>query len=117
MFSKSRGCHETLVALSKQMSTLLDVGKIVDTLVQGLVRGIPLTHCALLIYDEPSRSFAIQREETTSGESAGIASVRGDSLIVQRLKGQEGGLVKEEAGLNPRGVHIFDAAGEHLRAS
>src|SRR5207245_2208642 len=78
MFSKSRGCHETLVALSKQMSTLLDVGKIVDTLVQGLVRGIPLTHCALLIYDEPSRSFVTQREETTSGESAGIASVRGD---------------------------------------
>src|SRR5437667_2496565 len=114
MFSKSRGCHETLVALSKQMSTLLDVGKIVDTLVQGLVRGIPLTHCALLIYDEPSRSFVTQREETTSGESAGIASVRGDSLIVQWLKGHEGVLVKEEAVLDPRASHFFEAAGEHL---
>ena len=114
MFSKSRGCHETLVALSKQMSTLLDVGKIVDTLVQGLVRGIPLTHCALLVYDEPSRSFVTQREETTSGESAGIASVRGDSLIVQWLKGHEGVLVKEEAVLDPRASHFFDAAGEHL---
>src|SRR5437667_82974 len=114
MFSKSRGCHETLVALSKQMSTLLDVGKIVDTLVQGLVRGIPLTHCALLVYDEPSRSFVTQREETTSGESAGIASVRSDSLIVQWLKGHEGVLVKEEAVLDPRASHFFDAAGEHL---
>ena len=114
MFSKSRGCHETLVALSKQMSTLLDVGKIDDTLVQGLVRGIPLTHCALLVYDEPSRSFVTQREETTSGESAGIASVRGDSLIVQWLKGHEGVLVKEEAVLDPRASHFFDAAGEHL---
>src|SRR5437867_1824787 len=114
MFSKSRGCHETLVALSKQMSTLLDVGKIVDTLVQGLVRGIPLTHCALLVYDEPSRAFVTQREETTSGESAGIASVRGDSLIVQWLKGHEGVLVKEEAVLDPRASHFFDAAGEHL---
>src|SRR3989454_127938 len=101
-------------AVSKQMSTLLDFGKIVDTLVQGLVRGIPLTHCALLIYDEPSRSFVTRREETTSGESAGIASVRDDGLIVQWLKGHEGVLVKEEAVLNPRASHFFDAAGEHL---
>src|SRR5256712_1422024 len=114
MFSKSRGCHETLVALSKQMSTLLDFGKIVDTLVQGLVRCIPLTHCALLIYDEPSRSFVTRREETTSGESAGIASVRDDGLIVQWLKGHEGVLVKEEAVLNPRASHFFDAARETL---
>src|SRR2546422_7435401 len=114
MFRKSRGCHETLVALSKQMSTLLDFSKIVDTLVQGLVRGISLTHCALLIYDEATRSFVTQREETTSGEAAGVASMRDDSLVVQWLRRHEGVLVKEEAGLNRRTFQLFDAAGGEL---
>jgi signal transduction histidine kinase/CheY-like chemotaxis protein len=114
MFSKSRGCHETLVALSKQMSTMLDFGKVVDTLVRDLVRGIPLTHSALLIYDETTRSFVTQREETTTGESAGVAAMRGDSLIVQWLRRKEGVLVKEEAVLNRRAAQYFDAAGEEL---
>lgn len=114
MFRKSRGCHETLVALSKQMSTMLDFGKVVDTLVHGLSRGISLTHCALLIHQETTRSFVIQREETTTGESTGVDSMRDNSPIVAWLTRTPDVLVKEEAALKQRAGQSFDAVGEQL---
>ena len=64
MFSKRRGCYETLLELSKRMSAILEFRKLVDTLVQGLVRGIPLTHCVLLVYDRAANAYVVQREET-----------------------------------------------------
>ena len=41
MFSKRRGCYETLLDLSKRMSSILNFNELVDTLVHGLVRGMP----------------------------------------------------------------------------
>lgn len=114
MFRKSRGCHETLVALSKQMSTMLDFDKVVDTLVRGLVRGVPLAHCTLLTYDETTGSFVTQRAETATGESAGVTSMPGESLIVQWLKRNKRVLVKEEAVLNRRVAPYSDVVGEEL---
>src|SRR2546428_736248 len=82
MFRKSRGCHEPLVALSKQMSTLLDFSKIVDTLVQGLLRGISLTHCALLGYEQADRErrrievlYQLSRRLATASETQEILSL------------------------------------------
>jgi signal transduction histidine kinase len=110
-FSKRRGCYETLVALSKQMSGMLNFNKLVDTLVQGLVRGIPLTHCALLIYDRDGNTYAAYRQETTTEiEGGGVTTIRGDSPIVQWLKREGAVLVKEEVKLNPRMAEYFEAA-------
>jgi signal transduction histidine kinase len=110
-FSKRRGCYETLVALSKQMSGMLNFNKLVDTLVQGLVRGIPLTHCALLIYDRDGNTYSPYREEaTTEIEGGGVTAIRGDSPIVQWLKGEGAVLVKEEVKLNPKIAEYFEAA-------
>src|SRR5213078_1341630 len=50
-FSKRQGCYETLLQLSKRMSSILNFNELVDTLVHGLVRGIPVTHATLMIYD------------------------------------------------------------------
>src|SRR5262249_28542764 len=120
-FSKRRGCYETLVALSKQMSGMLNFNKLVDTLVQGLVRGIPLTHRVLLIYDRDGNSYAPYREETTTEtEGGGITAIRGDSPIVQWLKREGSVLVKEEVKLNPRIAEYFEAAEvelDEIRAS
>ncbi len=110
MFSRRRGCYETLLQLSRRVSTILDFGKLVDTLVQGVVRGIPLTHCVLMIYDKATNSFVTYREESTIGEGAGMAAIRADSPIVQWLKRAEGVLVKEEVKLNPRIARYFEAA-------
>ncbi len=109
-FSKRRGCYDTLLALSKQMSTILDFRKLVDMLVQGLVRGIPVTHCTLLIYDETTKAFGIQHEESTTEEETGVSVIQPDSPIVQWLKRTGGVLVKEEVKLNPKIAGYFEGA-------
>src|SRR5688572_2838444 len=109
MFSKRRGCYETLLELSKRMSAILNFNELVDTLIHGLVRGIPVTHTALMIYDVNTNTFSNYREETTVDEGVGVLTIRGDSPIVQWLS-EEGLLVKEEAKLNPRIARYFETA-------
>jgi signal transduction histidine kinase len=114
MFSRRRGCYDTLLALSKDMSGILNFNKLVDTLLQGLVRGIPLTHCALLIYDRDANAYVPYREETTT-ESDGVAgAIRADSPIVPWLKSEGEVLVKEEIKLNPRIAAYFEGAEAEL---
>jgi signal transduction histidine kinase len=114
MFSKEKGCYETLLALSKRMSGMLDFSKLVETLVQGLVRGIPLTHCVLMVYDRPTNSFLASREEATTEMTGGVASIRAESQIVHWLKRTGDVLVKEEAKLNPKIAEYFEAAEAEL---
>ena len=116
MFSKRHGCYETLLMLSKRMSAILNFNELVETLVHGLVSGIPLSHATLMIFDGPTNSFVAYREETTMDEGAGVEHIRGDSPIVQWLMGTEGLLVKEEAKLNPRIARYFEAAEGELEA-
>jgi signal transduction histidine kinase len=110
MFSKRRGCYDTLLELSKRMSSILEHRKLVDTLVQGLVRGIPLTHCVLLIYDRPTGSYLVHREESTGEGAAGISAIRAENAIVQWLQLSREVLVKEEVKLNPRMARYFEGA-------
>jgi signal transduction histidine kinase len=110
MFSKRHGCYETLLSLSKRMSGILNFNELVDTLVHGLVRGIPVTHAGLMIYDATTNTFVNYREETTLDEGSGADAIPNDSPIVQWLSGDEGLLVKEEVKLNPRIARYFEAA-------
>jgi signal transduction histidine kinase len=110
MFSKRHGCYETLLSLSKRMSGILNFNELVDTLVHGLVRGIPVTHAGLMIYDAATNTFVNYREETTLDEGSGADAIPSDSPIVQWLSGNEELLVKEEVKLNPRIAKYFEAA-------
>ena len=110
MFSRRRGCYETLLDLSKRMSTILDFGRLMETLVHGLVRGVPLTHCALMIYDAARSAFVIYREETNIGEGATVTMIPVDSPIVQWLNQTGRVLVKEEVKLNPEIAEYFETA-------
>jgi signal transduction histidine kinase len=116
MFSKRHGCYDTLLLLSKRMSAILNFNELVETLVHGVVRGIPLSHATLMIFDSASNAFVAYREETTMDEGAGVDRIRGDSPIVQWLMGTEGLLVKEEVKLNPRIARYFEAAEGELEA-
>ncbi|MGH7279599.1 MAG: ATP-binding protein [Candidatus Rokuibacteriota bacterium] len=109
-FSKRRGCYETLLALSKRMGSILNFGQLVDTLLQGLVRGIPLTHCVLMIHDTAANAFVPYREETTLEEGGAAGPIRGDSPVVEWLTRTEGVLVKEEVKLNPAMAAYFEGA-------
>jgi signal transduction histidine kinase len=110
MFSKRQGCYETLLSLSKRMSGILNFNELVDTLIHGLVRGIPVTHAGLMIHDAATNTFVNYREETTLDEGSGADAIPNDSPIVQWLSGEEGLLVKEEIKLNPRIAKYFETA-------
>src|SRR5204863_367131 len=120
MFSRRRGCYETLLDLSKRMSTILDFGRLMETLVHGLVRGVPLTHCALMIYDPSKSAFVLYREENSLGDGAGVTAIPVESLIVQWLNGTGRVIVKEEVKLNPEIANYFETAEgelEEIRAA
>jgi signal transduction histidine kinase len=110
IFSKRRGCYETLLELSRRMGTILDFGRLVDTLVRDLVRGIPLTYCALLVYDERAKAYVLSREESGVGESAKTRLLSVDSPVVKWLEMSDGLLVKDEVKLNPKIAGFFSAA-------
>jgi len=116
MFSRRRGCYETLLDLSKRMGAILDFGRLMETLVHGLVRGVPLTHCVLMIYDAQRSAFVVYREDASVGERSAVAPIRSDSRIVQWLNQTGRVLVKEEAKLNPEIAAYFDAAENELDA-
>ena len=116
MFSRRRGCYETLLDLSKRMGAILDFGRLMETLVHGLVRGVPLTHCVLMIYDAQRSAFAVYREDASVGERGAVAPIRIDSRIVQWLNQTGRILVKEEAKLNPEIAAYFEAAENELDA-
>ena len=116
MFSRRRGCYETLLDLSKRMGSILDFGRLMETLVHGLVRGVPLTHCVLMIYDAQRSAFVVYREDATVGEGVGAVAILGDSRIVQWLNQTGRVLVKEEVKLNPEIAAYFETAEGELDA-
>jgi len=116
MFSRRRGCYETLLDLSKRMGSILDFGRLMETLVHGLVRGVPLTHCVLMIYDAQRSAFVVYREDATVGERVGAVAIRVDSRIVQWLNQTGRVLVKEEVQLNPEIAAYFETAEGELDA-
>jgi signal transduction histidine kinase len=116
MFSKRQGCYDTLFQLSKQMSSILNFNELVDTLVHGLVRGIPATHATLMIHDPSTGAFLNYREDTTLDEGSALESIRADSPIAQWLTTTDGLLVKEEVKLNPRIARYFETAEGELEA-
>jgi signal transduction histidine kinase len=120
MFSRRRGCYETLLDLSERMGTILDFGRLMETLVHGLVRGVPLTHCSLMIYDAAQAAFVAHREETNIGEGAAVGVIPVDSPVVQWLNQTGRLLVKEEVKLNPEIAEYFETAEgelEEIRAA
>ncbi len=120
IFSRRRGCYQTLIELSHRLSSILDFGRLVHTLVRDLVRGVPLTHSALLIHDPAAQAFVLYREESSTGDGAGISTLAADSLLVKWLEQSKGVLVKEEAKLNPSIVEHFatmEGDLEEIRAS
>jgi signal transduction histidine kinase len=114
MFSRRKGCYETLLSLSKRMSAILNFERLVDTLVQGLVRGVPLTHCVLMIHDHHAHAFVPYRTEQALDTPVRVSPLPLDSPVVRWLSSEDGVLVKEEAKLNPRLAGYFEAAEAEL---
>jgi signal transduction histidine kinase/CheY-like chemotaxis protein len=114
MFSRPHGCHDTLVQLSRRFNGLLASERVVDTLVAGLVKGVPITHAALLLEDPEEDAFILRREESASGERGGLGRLPRSSAVAEWLAGADGVLVKEEVRLNRRLARRLEGAGEEL---
>jgi signal transduction histidine kinase len=110
MFSRRRGCYDTLLELSKEMSRILDLTALMDRLVTGLVRGIPATHAVLLIYDDSAKAFVVGREDASVDPVPRATPIPSESRLVEWLRQSEAVLVKEELKLNPRIADYFDTA-------
>src|SRR5437867_2174649 len=120
MFSRRRGSHDTLLALSTRMGRILDMDALMHALVHGLLRGVPLTHCALLLEADEGRSFTVAMEEAAIEQAPAARPVRGNSRVVEWLRQSEDVLVKDELKVNPRLADFFDGAEddpEELQAS
>src|SRR5207247_11169919 len=100
----------------KRVGSSLDFGRLMETLGHGFVRGVPLTHCVLMIYDAERSAFVVYREDATVGEGVGTVAIRGDSRIVQWLNQTGRVLVKEEVKLNPEIAAYFETPEGELDA-
>ncbi|HXG15718.1 MAG TPA: ATP-binding protein [Calidithermus sp.] len=116
MFSRPHGCHDTLVQLSRRLGGLLASERVVDTLVAGLVHGVPVTHAALLVEDPEDNAFVLRREVSASGERAGLHRLSRRGAVAEWLARADGVLVKEELRLNRRLARALGGAGEELDA-
>jgi signal transduction histidine kinase len=114
MFSRRRGSHDTLLALSTRMGRILDMDALIHALVHGVLRGVPLTHCALLLEAEEGRNFAVALEEAAIEQAPKASPVRGNSRLVEWLRQTDDVLVKDELKLNPRLVDFFEGAEDEL---
>jgi signal transduction histidine kinase len=113
VLSRRHGCRDTLIALSKRMSTMLDFTLLVETLVSDLVRDIPVTHCALLILDRDEGQFTVRHEATALEGQPAARPLAADGALVAWLRSADGVLVTEEVRLDPRlTAHFATAHGE-----
>ena len=113
MFSRRRGSHDTLIALSTRMGRILDMDALMHALVHGVLRGVPLAHCALLLEAE-GRHFAVALEEAAIEQAPKASPVRGNSRLLEWLRQTDDVLVKDELKLNPRLVDFFEGAEDEL---
>lgn len=116
MFAERRGCYETLLALSKRMSGILNSDRLVEMLAQGVVRGVPLTHAVLMMHDAQANAFVAHRREASLDRPPAVNPLSAESPIVHWLATEGDLLVKEEAKLDPRLVGYFQMVEAELEA-
>jgi signal transduction histidine kinase len=114
VFSRRRGSYDALLALSTRMSRILDVDALMHALVHGLLRGVPLTRCALLVEDPSSRDFTVALEEAADDGPGAARPIARHSRVVEWLRQYGDVLVKDELKVNPRLGEFFDGAENEL---
>jgi signal transduction histidine kinase len=99
LFSDSRRGYDRLLALSRELSGILDRKEIVGRLVAGVSRAIPVRHCALLTSDGAG-VFGPAEGSVHQAEAVTIEPIAADSALARWLQAS-GALVKDEALTDP----------------
>jgi signal transduction histidine kinase len=99
LFSDSRRGYDRLLALSRELSGILDHKEIVARLVAGVSRAIPVRHCTLLTSDG-SGAYRTAEGSVHQAEAVTIEPIAADSALARWLQAS-GPLVKDEALADP----------------
>jgi signal transduction histidine kinase len=85
MFAREHGVRDTLMALSKQMASILDLETLGRSLTDGLVARVPLMHASLYLPTANGSSFALLAQALSSqSESPPLADV--DDVVIGWLR-------------------------------
>ena len=85
MFAREHGVRDTLMALSKQMASILDLETLGRSLTDGLVARVPLMHASLYLPAANGSSFALLAQALSSqSESPPLADV--DDVVADWLR-------------------------------
>ena len=85
MFAREHGVRDTLMALSKQMASILDLETLGRSLTDGLVARVPLMHASLYLPPANGSSFALLAQALSSqSETPALADV--DDVVADWLR-------------------------------
>lgn len=97
MFQRQHGVRDALVALSKETSSVLDIGTLGRMLTEGLVTRIPVRHASLHFYDPSREAFVPFAYTPSAAEDADRALAPLDARLALWLRVTAKTLVVEEA--------------------
>jgi signal transduction histidine kinase len=85
MFAREHGVRETLMALSKQMASILDQETLGRSLTDGLVSGVPVMHASLYLGTENGSSLALLAQ-ASSGQTETLPLAEVDDVVAEWLR-------------------------------
>lgn len=96
MFERQHGVRDALVALSKEMSSILEIRKLGQTLTEGLVARIPAMHATFHLHDAATNGFIPFSSASFGAEEASIRTLL-DRTVLRWLGVMGKTFVVEEA--------------------
>ncbi|MBI3030030.1 MAG: GAF domain-containing protein [Candidatus Rokubacteria bacterium] len=113
MFQHRHGVRNALIALGKELASVLEVRILGERLTESLVTRIPLTHASLKLYDSAADAFVREAWASSGAIDVEEITIPAKSGLALWLQATGRTLVLEEAGFQPQlGPGILDAARE-----
>jgi two-component system NtrC family sensor kinase len=110
MFRRRHGVRDALVALSRELASLLEIGALGRTLTEGLVARVPVLHASLQLYDAAAGGFVPLAHAASEAAEAPATSPALDGAVALWLRATAGTLIVEE-------TTFHGAAHERMRPS
>lgn len=113
MFQHRHGVQNALIALCKELASILEVKVLGQRLTESLVTQIPLTHASLKLYDSDTDAFVGAVSASSGAIDVPEISIPAKSALALWLQATGRTLVLEEAGFQPQiGPEILGALRE-----
>ncbi len=115
MFAREHGVRDALVALSKDLASVLDIATLGRALTEGLTTRVPVLHASLHLQD--AGGFVPFATATSPAFEGGAAAVRLDERLALRLRLDKRPLAVEEIAFQPGPDHDGGTEAARLEAA